>query len=60
MSKWDIDLRVIERCTLWLRRSSSDRMLRANMDYLWDRFIEHRRDEDMKADTPHDAGRETT
>ena len=37
----DPDIKVLRGAVRALRGSSSHRMLRVNMEYLWDRFIEH-------------------
>ena len=37
--KLDTDIRVLRACVRALEQSSSDRMLRANVEYLYDRFV---------------------
>lgn len=35
----DPDIKVLKACVRALGQSSSKRMLKANMEYLWDRYI---------------------
>ena len=44
----DPDFKAIKQATRALQGSSSLRMLRANMAYLWDRFVAHPKREDVK------------
>jgi hypothetical protein len=37
----DPDIKVLRACVKALQGSSSRRMLGANMDFLWDRFVAH-------------------
>lgn len=39
--RMDPDFKVIKGCVELLSKSTSPRMLRANMVYLWDRFVAH-------------------
>ena len=39
--KLDPDLKALRGAVKALRASSSRRMLKVNMDYLWDRFVTH-------------------
>ena len=39
--KLDPDLKEVRGAVKALRGSSSRRMLKVNMDYLWDRFVTH-------------------
>jgi hypothetical protein len=44
----DPDLKALRACVKALQGSSCPRMLRANMDYLWDRFVAHPTKEDAR------------
>lgn len=39
--KLDKDVKVLRACVRALEQSSSERMLRANLDYLYDRYVLH-------------------
>lgn len=43
----DRDLKVLRVTVRALLTSSSPRMLRANMEYLWDRFVRHPNADDL-------------
>jgi hypothetical protein len=37
----DPDILVLRRCVAALDKSSSKKMVRANLEYLWDRYVAH-------------------
>ena len=52
----DPDLKAIGNAVRALKESSSLRMLRANMDYLWDRFAARPRPDDLQHIRARPAG----
>ena len=52
MKRMDPDIKVLKACVRALDRSSSARMLKANVEYLYDRYVLHPRKDQCFPECP--------